>query len=217
MLSRQATLNQAKVIAQGRISSVPAERKTQRRNRRISMGAEAESASKSLLEIWEKSGTADDGFRPENNQAGFIAPSSNEVINNVLAKAEKQRANDQLRQYSRRGGEYKPTQPVAPRLGPKRLKLRRPSISLQDVEMPVEVSYVSQHDSSYVSQPLRLGNSPEGPRDRSGHVTEVSERPLGFIKPLHATVRQQLSTHVAPATTKHLVLSLAWSVKRRCS
>ena len=50
-------------------------------------------------------------------QAGFILPSTHEATSDVLAKAEKERVDANLRKYARPREAYTPTQPVAPRLG----------------------------------------------------------------------------------------------------
>lgn len=68
-----ATEIQARAMVEGRVQHGPMEKQAQRRGRRISGGKEALVSSLSLTSIWARSGTHDDGFRPEINQARLIS------------------------------------------------------------------------------------------------------------------------------------------------
>ncbi len=116
-LLAQATAVQAKAIAEGRVSKGVAEKKSQTRSRRSSCGEDALEAAMSLTQIWAKSGTADDLFRPENNQAGFIAPTAKEMVVELLGRRDAAEAEEKLKRLFEPRREFTPTRPITPRLG----------------------------------------------------------------------------------------------------
>lgn len=186
LLQKQATERQAKSIAEGRVSTSPCERETQRRQRRLSFGDDAVEGSKSLTEIWAKSGTADDLFRPENNQAGFVAPTAKECVAEVMARHDKAAADAQLKHYlSPRGPDggraFTPTRPCAPRLGVG--AYRRAGSPASDEGYGTTDESSESLSSSPGRSPGRATSSLASPgraASPSGRVSPVSERPLCF-------------------------------------
>ena len=170
----EATANQASLLLEGRLQTpweeVPASHKSSYRSRRLSGGFEVLESMASLTNIWAQWGTQDDKFRPENNAAGFIVPTAHELVNDVLMKAEKERVEELLRKVNAAQRRYSPTHPITPRLGP-----RSPE-ALPSAPEPDKIKHVMRTSPRNNSPRLGgLGNS------------EVSDRPLCYTRPLHAT------------------------------
>ena len=113
----EAMAKQAEVMAEGRQNKVPAEKRWQRRQRCLSMGDGALEVAVSLTKLWAKSGTADDLFRPENNETGFVEPTSKEMVVEILCRHDAAEIELRLKRLSHRQREFTPTHAVSPRLG----------------------------------------------------------------------------------------------------
>jgi len=160
---KEATEHQASLLLQGRFVSqeVPMDRKFNIRSRRLSGGQEIIQSAASLTKIWATKGTDDDKFRPENNAAGFIAPTAHEAVSDILAQAEKDRVEELLRQCLLAQRPHSRTHPVTPRLGP------HPTEELSSAEAPSE-----NDDDPFKSTSPRLG----------GYSNHVSDRPLCYMR-----------------------------------
>jgi hypothetical protein len=113
----EAMAKQAEVMAAGRQTKLPAEKRWQRRQRCLSMGDGALEVAVSLTRLWAKSGTADDLFRPENNEVGFVEPTSKEMVVEILCRHDAAEIEERLKRLSYRQREFTPTHAVSPRLG----------------------------------------------------------------------------------------------------
>ena len=186
-LLSEATQKQAIVLAQGRVSSLPAERHQDRRRRRLSAGEEAFGASAALLDIWAESGTHDDRFRPENNAAGFVAPTAVEVVGDLLAHAEKERVECLLDRYRADQAEYVPTHPVGPTC------LFRGATAASE-------SHVDDDDDVHQSAQSLYGMGGGSSRPRS-RTPPLSARRLCYTRPLHGrSISKAASACLAPPT-----------------
>ena len=175
---REATANQASLLLEGRLQTpwedVPANHKSSYRSRRLSGGLEVLESMASFTNIWAQWGTQDDKFRPENNAAGFVIPTAHELVNDVLVKAEKERVEELLRKINAAQRRYSPTHPITPRLGP---RLPEALSSTPEPAEPDKIKHVLRNSPRNSPRLGGLGNS------------EVSDRPLCYTRPLHATTR----------------------------
>lgn len=198
-----ATEKQKALAAEGRLSKVPAERQVGSRHRRISMGEDAIVAHQQLMSLWAKAGThPEDRFRPENNQVGFIMPTASEAVADILAARERERVEELLRKHRPSGGElgsaeYKPTQPVGPRLG----ALRLPGRDGDGVDAELALLAASRPPSpppgSFCEKRYHeRGTTATAPTALVGGLSAImSNRPLCYTRPLHArTTRGTLYT-----------------------
>ena len=120
-LHAEATKKQAEYIASASCSdntgpvAGPASKSIDRRRRRLSCGVDAGLSFEALTQVWAEQGRADDLFRPENNEVGYVEPTSYEVVTGVLAKEENKRVQDLLRRHAS-GPKPKLTVPRTPRI-----------------------------------------------------------------------------------------------------
>jgi len=161
----EATENQVMILAQGRVSSsVAAERRGDRRSRRMSVGLDAMIAAEATVELFKAKGTFDDAFRPENNAAGHIAPSEREMVASVLARAEKERVEKVLREHTS-PPELEPTQPRSP----------RPGLSQRTIT-PITLTQRETPEGGF-----RSASPTGGVRSTAGYVVpDISTRAAGY-------------------------------------